>query len=200
MKIRELWHPDKESALDVLCAAFHDYPVTRYVVGADDPDYDSKLRELAGFFVEARLMRGVPLIGLCDGSTLIGVAVLTPPGESPAPPALDECHARVSRRLGAEAMARFERYDEACEATDPGHFAHYLGMIGVRPEVQGHGLGRQLMDAVKQRAQSHPRSTGVALNTESEENLQFYARMGFQRISEADAESVHTWSFYWRCR
>ena len=37
------------------------------------------------------------------------------------------CVIQVERRLGREAMARFDRYNEACEATDPGHVAHYLG-------------------------------------------------------------------------
>ena len=38
----------------------------RYVVGKADPEYGSKLRELVGFFVEARLTRNIPLIGMHD--------------------------------------------------------------------------------------------------------------------------------------
>ena len=94
-------------------------------------------------------------------------------------------------------MARFGRYNEACEATDPGHLAHYLGMIGVRPDSQGRGLGRQLIDAVKDRARSDPESTGITLNTECETNLPFYEKMGFTKGSEADVGPLHTWSFYW---
>ena len=75
-------------------------------------------------------------------------------------------------------MARFDRYNEACEATDPGHVAHYLGMIGVRPDAQSRGLGRQLIDAVKNRARSDADSTGVTLNTELESNLPFLRENG----------------------
>ena len=141
---------------------------------------------LIGFFVEARLTRNIPLIGLYDANELFGVAVVSPPKEIPVPPELAECRARVERRLGREAMARFDRYNEACEATDPGHVAHYLGMIGVRPDAQGRGIGRQLIDALKDRARSHPESTGITLNTECESNLPLYGKVGFLKGSETD--------------
>ncbi len=199
MTLRELDRRHKDAALSILCAAFHDYPVTRYVIGEAGSEYDDKLWELIGFFVEGRLMRNVPLIGLYDGNDLLGVAVVSPPKEIPVPRELAECQARAERRLGPDAMARFDRYNEACEATDPGHLAHYLGMIGVRPDAQGRGMGRQLIDAVKDLARSDPESTGITLNTESESNLPFYEKVGFRKGAEADAGPLHTWSFYWPC-
>lgn len=96
-------------------------------------------------------------------------------------------------------MARFDRYNEACEATDPGHVAHYLGMIGIHPEAQGQGTGRQLIDAVKDRARLHPASTAITLNTQCESNLPFYEKVGFLKGSEAEVGPLHTWSFYWLC-
>ena len=197
MTLRDLDRSHKGAALDVLCVAFHDYPVPRYVIGKAADDYDAKLRELIGFFVDGRLMRDVPLIGVYDADELLGVAVVSPPKEIPVPRELAECHARVESRLGRKAMARFDRYNEACEATDPGHVAHYLGMIGVRPDAQSRGLGGQLIDAVKDRARSDAGSTGVTLNTELESNLRFYERMGFIKGSEADFGPLHTWSYYW---
>lgn len=197
MNLRDLDRSGKVAALNVLCAAFHDYPVMRYVIGETDPEYHGKLRELINFFVEARLSRNVPLIGVYDANELLGVAVFSPPKEIPVPRELVECHAQIERRLGPDAMARFDRYDKACEATDPGHVAHYLGMIAVRPDAQGRSLGRRLIDAVKDLARSDPESTGITLNTESESNLGFYERMGFRKGSEADAGPLHTWSFYW---
>jgi ribosomal protein S18 acetylase RimI-like enzyme len=197
LNICEVDRRHKAEALDVLCAAFHDYPVMRYVIGQADPDYDAKLRELIGLFVEARLTRNVPLIGVYEADQLLGIAVVSPPKEIPVPRELAECHARVERRLGPEAMARFDRYGEACEATDPGHLAHYLGMIAVRPGAQRRGLGHRLIDAVKELARSDPDSAGVTLNTESSGNLLFYERMGFRRGAEADFGPLHTWSFFW---
>ena len=150
MTLRDLDRSHKVAALDILCAAFHDYEVMRYVIGEADPEYAAKLRELIGLFLESRLTRNVPLIGVSEGSELFGVAVVSPPKEIPMPSELAAWRARVERRLGREAMARLDRYDEACEATDPGHVAHYLGMIGIRPDAQGRGLGLRLLEAVKE--------------------------------------------------
>lgn len=79
MTLRNLDRTQKFAALDVLCAGFYDYPVPRYVIDAPASDYDGSLRELIDFFVEGRLTRGVPLIGLYDSSDLLGVAVVSPP-------------------------------------------------------------------------------------------------------------------------
>ena len=127
MTLRDLDRSHKFASLNILCAAFHDYPVMRYVIGEADPEYDGKLRELIDLFVEARLTRNIPLIGLHEANDFRGIAVVSPPKEISMPPKLAECHAQVERRLGREAMARLDRYNEACEATDPGHVAHYLG-------------------------------------------------------------------------
>ena len=70
-------------------------------------------------------------------------------------------------------------------------------MIGIRPDAQGRGIRRQLLEAVKDRARSHPESTGITLNTESKSNLPFYEKAGFLKGSEADLGPLHTWSFYW---
>ena len=88
MTLRDLDRSHKFAALNILCAAFHDYPVLRYLIGEADPEYDGKLRELIGFFVEARLTRNIPLIGLYDGNEILGVAVVSPPKEIPMPPEL----------------------------------------------------------------------------------------------------------------
>ena len=61
------------------------------------------------------------------------------------------------------------------------------------------GLRRQLIDAVKDRARSHPESTGITLNTECESNLPLYGKVGFLKGSETDVGPLHTWSFYWPC-
>ena len=65
-------------------------------------------------------------------------------------------------------------------------------MIGIRPDAQGRGIGRQLLEAVKDRARSHPESTGITLNTESKSNLPFCEKAAFSK-----APKLHTWSFYW---
>ena len=79
MKVELRTQAQKEEALDVLCDAFHEYPVMRCVLADSGPDYDGDLRALIDLFCQARL----------------------------------------------------GRYDDACEAGDPGQPSHYLGMLGI---------------------------------------------------------------------
>jgi hypothetical protein len=82
-------------AVTVLCDAFQDYPVMRYVLGSAD-DYDHRLRTLIGFFVSARVLREEPVLGIYDGDgTLAAAALVTLPlravrrGVTPPPPEHD---------------------------------------------------------------------------------------------------------------
>ncbi|HMV33170.1 MAG TPA: hypothetical protein PKA50_13715, partial [Gemmatimonadales bacterium] len=80
---------DLPAVVDVMCSAFEDYPVMRWCLG-DPPDYAARLRELVGFFVQARVLRDEPMYGLreADGQ-LSGAALLSWSGSTAAPPALD---------------------------------------------------------------------------------------------------------------
>ena len=54
MSLVQIISPDRlDEIVDVLCDAFHDYPVMRYLVGAGHGDYDDRLQRLIGFFATA---------------------------------------------------------------------------------------------------------------------------------------------------
>ena len=44
---------DVPEVVDVLCEAFFDYPVMRFVLGADAVDYEPRLEVLVHYFVQA---------------------------------------------------------------------------------------------------------------------------------------------------
>ena len=54
----------------VLCDAFYDYPVMRYVLGGHPDDYEGRLSTLIHFFVMARVLRNEELPGTMDGADL----------------------------------------------------------------------------------------------------------------------------------
>ena len=62
--IEEAGRAETDALTDVLCDAFHDYPVMRFIVGERDSDdtYDDRLRRLVRFFVSARTLRGDPAL------------------------------------------------------------------------------------------------------------------------------------------
>jgi hypothetical protein len=52
-----------DDVIDVLCDGFADYPIMRYVLGADG-DYPARLRALIGFFAGNRFLRDDAIIGV----------------------------------------------------------------------------------------------------------------------------------------
>tara|TARA_Y100000758_G_scaffold300004_1_gene263419 strand:+ start:29 stop:526 length:498 start_codon:yes stop_codon:yes gene_type:complete len=164
MKVELCTQAQKEETLDVLCDAFHEYPVMRYVLADSGPDSDGDLRALIDLFCQARLTHGLSLYGIRQ-----------------------------------EAWDRLGRYDDACEAGDPGQPSHYLGMLGIVSSHQRQGFGKALVAATKELARCSADSRGILLNTETEKNIPYYEKLGFRVVGEADADHVHTWSMFWSC-
>ena len=75
MKVELCTQAQKEEALDVLCDAFHEYPVMRYVLADSGPDYDGDLRALIDLFCQARLTHGLSLYGIRHEGPLVAVSV-----------------------------------------------------------------------------------------------------------------------------
>ena len=55
---------DVAEVVDVLCEAFRDYPVMRFVLGTDAVGYEQRRKKLVHYFVEARVLRGEVLLGI----------------------------------------------------------------------------------------------------------------------------------------
>lgn len=186
-------------AVDVLCDAFADYPVMRYVLGSK-PGYDGRLRTLIGFFVAARVLRKEPVFGVFapDGA-LLGAATVTPPGDRAAPDALLALRDAAWAALGADVRARYEAFGAASHRFDVAEPDHHLNMIGVRRSHTGQGLGRALLDAVHDLARRDPASSGVSLTTERVENVALYEHCGYRLLGRtAVAPGLETWSLFRR--
>jgi len=69
----------------------------------------------------------------------------------------------------------------------------YLMIIGISPASQGNGLGSKLVDAMNKEATR--KGVYIYLETESEENLQFYEKHGFTVLQEIvlDKLSLPMW-------
>lgn len=180
IKVVNLFEKNINEAADVLCEAFYNYPVMRYVLGEKD-NYDERLRKAVTFFVSARALRNEPLLGIYNPENkLIAAATITLPGENPNPEELVKKRDTLWLELGAEEKTRYENYGNAASGLLPKESHHHLNMIGVRNDYQGKGLARQLINAIEELVSSHPSSTGISLNTEVESNVNFYLHLGFE--------------------
>lgn len=189
--------PNIPETVDVLCESFYNYPVMKYVLGEKN-DYDIRLRKLVAFFVSARAFRNEPLLGVNNSNNkLVAVAAVTLPGDIPSPPELFKMRDKLWEEIGSEEKARYEKYGSVASGLLPKEPHHHLNMIGVRNAYQGKGLARQLINKVEELVSTHPISTGLSLNTEVEENVNFYLHLGYELVGRAEVDNgIQTWGFF----
>jgi GNAT superfamily N-acetyltransferase len=197
MTVSPLSNFEIDDAVAVLCDAFQDYPVMRYILGSSR-DYQRRLHTLIGYFVAARVFRDEPVLGIRDSNArLVAAAIVSQSGERPGPDALALRREEVWAELGSAERERYEAYGAACAPFVPAALHHHLNMIGVRRSHAGTGLARKLLTAVHQLADNEPNSAGVSLTTEVPQNVPFYEHFGYRIIGKAPvADAYTTWTFF----
>lgn len=132
---------DLDALSQVIAAAFHDLPPSRWLVG----DPAQRARIFPGIF---RILLDW---AMTDGSVITtpgrdGVALWIPAGSQPPGPPAD-----YPDRLAAVAgpqVSRFEAFDATLEDNHPAGTPHeWLVVMAVRPGRQGQGLGSMLLRA-----------------------------------------------------
>lgn len=181
----------------VLCDAFADYPVMRYVLG-ETAAYRRDLDTLISFFVGCRVLRGDPMFGVAGPEGLVAAATLSIPDVA-SPDSVGELREETWARLGAEARARYESFGRATSPFEPDEPHVHLSMIGTSGAIRGHGCGRALLEAVHTHSAHDPASRGVSLTTEMPGNVALYRYFGYELVGEADVGGAFTsWGFYRR--
>jgi ribosomal protein S18 acetylase RimI-like enzyme len=197
MNVVNLYKKNTAEVTDVLCEAFYDYPVMKYVLG-DKDDYDNRLNDLVGFFVANRALRKEPMFGIYNSEKrLVAVAIVTLPKVITQPEELIKRRETLWTKLGSDEQKRYEDYGKAASGLLPKEPHHHLNMIGVRPAYKGQGLARQLNTAVEEIMFSHQSSSGLSLNTEVESNVNFYLHLGYKLVGKTNVDNnFDTWGFF----
>jgi GNAT superfamily N-acetyltransferase len=184
-----------DDVVRVVCEAFFDYPVMRYVLGPQ-AGYPERLRTLIGFFHGARVLRDDAILGISDGDELVGVALCSLP-DRVEPPELDLLRERTWAALGADARARYGDCVRAWESTGVDEPNIHVNMLAVLPDRQGRGLARALLERVHAMSRERADSRGVTLSTESERNVALYRHLGYRVVGQATiAPGLETWDFF----
>lgn len=183
-------------AVQVLRRAFMPDPLMRYLFDDQGVDYGARLSEFIRYTCEVHLQLSWMLLGLIPRTRLAGVAAVALP-EQPAWP--DSLRAEYSAWIGQIEQPVRNRIEHYTSRTTR-HFIDeplfYVSMIGVRPESQGQGYARQLLEAVHRRSEMHPSSTGVGLDTENEANVAVYERLGYRVIAQESLGSLTIWCLF----
>ncbi len=181
----------------VLCEAFYDYPMMRYVVGGDHGEYGRRLEALNHFFVMARVLREEPLIGIMDGSDLTATALVSYPGQPEIPAELADLRDELWHVLGEGSRSRYEDFGVAAATFDVEAPHIHLDMIGVSHASQGSGLGRVLIEHVHLMSRENDASQGVTLTTENPANVSLYEHFGYTVVGHSRVSpALETWGFF----
>jgi len=197
MKLVTLSATRLDEATAVLCDAFRDYPVMRYVLGWPSHQYDVHLEEMIGFFTATRFLNSDVVLGVegPDG-TLGAVANITRPG-SEAAPAVAMRREALWRELGVEARERYEALGRLWQPLGINEPHFHLNMIGAARSMRGEGAARLLLDELHTMSAIHPESCGVTLTTDEPGNVTLYQHFGYRLTGEVDVPGAfRTWGFF----
>ena len=188
---------DVAGVAGVLCEAFFDYPVMRFVLGADAGDYRQRLETLVRYFVTARVLRGEVLLGIGQPDRFEGAALVSRPQGPPSPPELSELRERLWADLGAPARARHDSFAAACAPFELETPHIRLNMIGVRHASKGQGIGRRLIEHVHLMSREDSASEGVTLTTADEANVALYQHFGYEIVGHASVVwGLRSWGLF----
>jgi len=168
-------HPgEAEAVASVLAEAFYNDPTGIWVW----PDADTRLaagKDVFGVFASALLEAGEGYFGDSDG----GVALWLPvgPDDEPSDGSFEAAVAEASGPYAERAAVLMEMM----AAAHPVHTQHlHLPLLGVRPSMQGKGIGSSLLKA---RLDDLDREGIPAyLEATSVDNARLYARHGFKHM------------------
>lgn len=185
-----------QEAGEVLTRALLPYPTMRWVCRSERPGFEERLRAIYRVAIRMQIAEGQPTLGLLRGERLLAVAIVHDPGrEMTIRSALTGLVSSVLSPARST-MARGHRYESAIARARPRDPHHFLSVIGVRPEEQGRGHGRALMDAIHARADRDPRSAGVCLDTCDSRNRSYYERFGYEECARCRTGPLEQWILF----
>ena len=165
-----------DAAADDFAAAFHDDPLFTWFM-RDDHKRDAARRRFFRVLMRESILRD----GVIERPRSGGAAAAWIPSENLGPQPLWLEIRALPMLLGATGLGRFSRLlalREAMEKHHPMHEPHdYLYFLGVRPDVQGAGVGSRLLKAHTQRLDAEGRVAW--LETATPRNVPLYQRHGF---------------------
>jgi len=179
-RVRPATAADAQALAGVLARAFHDDPAGRWFF----PAGATRARGLERMFGALILPPAIAHGQTYTTEGLGGAALWTPPGASERGGMLAQLRglaamARIWGRDVRRAMRGFALLDEM----HPHEPHHYLGILGVSPELQGRGIGSALMQPVLERCDRD--GMPAYLEATTPRNRALYERHGFRVVLQA---------------
>lgn len=185
---------DLDDAVAALGAAFAGDPITGYLLGRE-PGHGARVTRFFSLLMRARLALGMPVLMARDGAGIRGAAMGYATQAPPWPEALARDWDRFEQAIPG-LPERLAVYDAIAERGRPPVPHYYLGVIGVDPACQGHGIGGRLLQAFCELSVRDPTSGGVYLETATPTNVRFYERAGFVETGRGRLGDATLWCLF----
>jgi GNAT superfamily N-acetyltransferase len=174
---------DAARAKHVLVEALTEAPTIRWCFLANDAAFDRRLRAYVEVGHRWHIAQGHPVHGAYLGEDLVGVAYLAEP-EPAVEIDFEPFELDLLRECGEETMRRFGHYNRAVAAVWPAGRLFSLALLGIRPGLQGHGIGSRLLDWAGRTCDADEHAAGVIVDAAAEGAARFYADRGYREIAE----------------
>jgi ribosomal protein S18 acetylase RimI-like enzyme len=194
VEVVSLPQPRQSRAVEVLTAAFLEDPLYRALI----PGAEDRRRSLQSLW--SALITTSNRYGVVDSTPdIAGVACWLAPGKADLGPwpmlRTGLALPRAMLQFPADSRKKFLEMVSATDRIRRQHMPHphwYLWALAVDPARQGRGIGGALLSATLQRADAG--ALPCYLETETESNVAFYTRRGFEVVHAGEIVGLRLWS------
>ncbi len=199
IEITDLTTKDTDSIIEIFSNAFENYPLMEFFFG---DQYKQSMKYLIKSMCDETSIVNNLLLGAFVERKLQGVAFITPPKKPKNNQEMEsttsDSEEEFAKLIGEEVLMRIEAYSNIKKANKPSSPHFYINALGVHPQSQGEGIGKAILSQVHQMSEQHSDSYGVALDTQTEENVGYYQRFGYDVSTTAELENVKNWFMFRR--
>ena len=192
LNVNTLDTKDIEKIMEIFSNAFENYPLMEFFFG---DTYQQSIKYLLQASIVDQLF-----LGAFAEDKLQGVASITSPEKSANNQDVESnstsSEEELATVIGAESLMRIEAYSKLKKANKPQQPHFYINALGVNPKSQGTGIGSALLAKVHQMSEQHPKSCGVALDTQTEKNVSYYQRFGYSISNIVELETIKNWFMF----
>lgn len=137
------------------------------------------------------------LIGAFTGNDLVGVAIYSiPESKQDWDESLNTAVKKMQEKANDESIYIIGEYASMCADFRPDKPHYYITDIAVRPDVQGRGIGRTMMNYIIDESDKRIDVDGIWLDTTNEKNMIWYKTMGFEVESEFFFHKLKCYTMY----
>ena len=191
---------DTKKINEIISNSFENYPLLEYFFG---DLYKQSIKHLSQLICDEASEDDKLLLGAFTDGNLQGIAYISLPclpqneennnDTQSTPTSLEK---EFATAVGEEALMRIEAYSNLKKQNKPSSPHFYINILGVNPQNQGKGIGRAILSHIHQMSEQHSDSHGVALDTQTEQNVGYYQRFGYSVSTTAELENVKNWFMF----